>query len=83
MDHFTRQDGTKDLGKVLSKWFKAVYLPPKQEQGLLQGGTFVFDGPKTLFSHYDPSTAAHASIDRVMEIVIQAIQRREEMTMKR
>lgn len=46
----------------------AFYLPPKQAQALLQGGTFVFDGEATLYAHYDPSTAAHASIDRVLEI---------------
>lgn len=73
LDRLTRQDGTKDLGNVLSKWSKAIYVPPKQEQAFLQGGTFVFDGPKTLFTHYDPSTAAHSSIDRVIDIAIEAI----------
>jgi hypothetical protein len=46
----------------------ATYLPPKSEQALLQGGTFVFCGPRTLFAHYDPSTAAHASINDVLAI---------------
>jgi len=76
LDRFTRDNGTKDLGNVLSKWSKAVYIPPKQEQAFLQGGTFVFDGEKTLFSHYDPSTAAHANIDRVMEIASEASKKR-------
>lgn len=57
--------------KLFCLW-TAFYIPPKQAQALLQGGTFVFDGPKTLFAHYDPSTAAHASIDRVLEIVQNA-----------
>jgi AhpC/TSA antioxidant enzyme len=101
LDRFTRKDGTKDLGEVLSKWsqgallrlakrrftviFKAslsnhhffkirldfgaaVYVPPKPDQAFLQGGTFVFRGTQTLFAHYDPSTAAHASIDEVMDV---------------
>jgi hypothetical protein len=50
----------------------AFYIPPKQSQALLQGGTFVFCGNQTLFAHYDPSTAAHASIDRVMDIAQKA-----------
>jgi len=77
LDRFTQKDGTKDLGNVLSKWSKAIYIPPKQEQAFLQGGSFVFDGSKTLFSHYDPSTAAHAKIDRVIDISINAIKKRE------
>jgi AhpC/TSA antioxidant enzyme len=56
----------------------AFYIPPKNTQTLLQGGTFVFDGPKTLYAHYDPSTAAHASIDRVLEIANSAIAARQE-----
>jgi hypothetical protein len=49
----------------------AFYIPPKQSQALLQGGTFVFRGNDTLFAHYDPSTAAHASMDQVIEIAYQ------------
>ena len=80
LDRFTRRDGTRELGQVLSKWLNgAVYIPPKQEQGLLQGGVFVFQRfpnkpTQTLLAHYDPSTAAHASIDRVMDIARTAQQ---------
>jgi hypothetical protein len=56
----------------------AFYIPPKNTQALLQGGTFVFDGPRTLYAHYDPSTAAHASIDRVLDIANSAIAARQE-----
>jgi hypothetical protein len=49
----------------------AFYIPPKQSQALLQGGTFVFRGNETLFAHYDPSTAAHAPMERVLEIAQQ------------
>jgi len=57
-----------DLMEVLSKWNKAFYIPPKQEQAFNQGGTFVFDGPKTLLAHYDESTAAHANVDEVVAL---------------
>jgi hypothetical protein len=49
----------------------ASYIPPKQEQALLQGGTFVFDGAATVFSHYDESTAAHAIVADVMDVASQ------------
>lgn len=68
LDRIVQPDGLKDLSFVLSKWKDALFIPPKQAQALLQGGTFVFKGADTLFAHYDPSTAAHASIDRVLEI---------------
>lgn len=51
----------------------AVYVPPKQEQAFLQGGTFLFHNGETRFAHYDPSTAAHASIDQVVELATQRI----------
>jgi len=68
LERILKPDGLKDLMFVLSKWSKAIFIPPKQAQALLQGGSFVFEGADTLFAHYDPSTAAHASIDRVLEI---------------
>lgn len=48
----------------------ALFVPPKQEQALLQGGTFVFDKEKTLFAHYDESTAAHASLEQVFDLAM-------------
>lgn len=68
LERFTKKDGMKDLMEVLSKWDKAFYLPPKQEQAFNQGGTFIFDGPKTVFAHYDESTAAHAKIEEVVDL---------------
>ena len=43
-------------------------MPPKQEQAFLQGGTFVFDGPDLIYAHYDESTAAHANVDKVVQL---------------
>jgi len=60
--------GLEDLGYVLSRWSKVLFIPPQQSQALLQGGTFVFSGDRTVYAHYDPSTAAHADKDRVIEL---------------
>lgn len=68
LDRFTKPNGTKELGVVLSKWSKAIYIPPKQSQALNQGGTFLFDGDETVFAHYDPSTAAHSNIQEVIDL---------------
>jgi len=46
----------------------AFYVPPKQEQAFLQGGTFVFDGKDCVYAHYDESTAAHANVDDVVKL---------------
>mmetsp|Transcript_31870 Transcript_31870/g.52551 ORF Transcript_31870/g.52551 Transcript_31870/m.52551 type:complete len:139 (+) Transcript_31870:534-950(+) len=71
LDRMTRKDGMKDLMEVLSKWNKAVYLPPKQEQAFNQGGTFIFNGPKTVFAHYDESTGAHPKLAEVVDLAIK------------
>jgi len=51
--------------------FSAFFIPPKQEQALLQGGSFVFDGAETLLAHYDESTAAHADLEQVKEVALK------------
>jgi len=62
------ENGAADLVDVLPRW--KPWLPPKSDQGLQQGGLFVFDGSEALFEHYDEATGAHADMDRVMEIVL-------------
>jgi len=71
LDRITKKDGLKDLTEVLAKWNKAVFVPPQTEQVFLQGGTFVFAGTKTLFAHYDESTAAHASLEQVVDLALE------------
>ncbi|GAX25250.1 hypothetical protein FisN_5Lh332 [Fistulifera solaris] len=73
VDRFTKPSGMKELGQVLSKWNKAFFIPPKQDQAFIQGGTFVFKGPKTLFAHYDPSTASHANMIEVIDTAVKAM----------
>jgi len=63
-----RKDGAADLIKATANW--KPWLPPKNDQGLQQGGAFVFDGSTLLFSHYDPSTGAHANLDDVVKAAL-------------
>ena len=57
---------TADLAEALATW--KAWIPPKLEQGLQQGGVFVFDGEATIFQYYDPSTGAHADMNEVLAI---------------
>lgn len=71
-----KKDGMKELTEVLSKWAGAFFIPPKQEQAYIQGGSFVFDGDQTLLAHYDESTGAHANIDAVIDAAREAAKAR-------
>lgn len=62
-DRITK-DGASDLCDVLPRW--KPWLPPKSDQGLQQGGTFVFEGRKAVFEHYDEATGAHADLADVL-----------------
>ena len=63
--------GLKDLFQVLSKWSKAVYIPPKSEQSFQQGGAFIFKGDETLFAHYDASTGAHVDPEMAVKKAVE------------
>lgn len=41
-------------------------MPKQPGQALWQGGMLVFEGPRVLFAHADPGTAAHADFDEVV-----------------
>jgi len=63
-----QDDGAKDLIKATSRW--KPWLPPKSDQGLQQGGVFVFEGSTLLFCYYDPSTGAHADLEDVIQAAL-------------
>lgn len=67
-----RTDGLMGLFDVLGKWKDAVYLPPKPEQALQQGATFIFKGIDTIYAHYDASTGAHAPVHDALRIGLNA-----------
>ena len=65
------KEGTADgLLSATKRW--KPWLPPKSDQGLQQGGAFVFQGSATLYSHFDPSTGAHVSLGEMLDVAIGA-----------
>jgi len=68
------EDGASTLTSVLKRW--KPWLPPKQEQGLQQGGTIVFSGKDTVYAWYDESTGAHAPVEDVIEAARRATEAR-------
>ena len=63
-------DGAADLVAATSRW--KPWLPPKADQGLQQGGAFVFEGERLLFQHRDPSTGAHADLNTLLRVALEA-----------
>lgn len=63
-----QKTGLNDLFSVLSNWKDAIYIPPKAEQAFNQGGAFLFDGPNTIFAHYDASTGAHIDVNEMIQL---------------
>lgn len=47
-----------------------LILASPRSHRLQQGGVFVFDGRELLFSHYDPSTGAHADLEDVIRAAL-------------
>mmetsp|Transcript_15156 Transcript_15156/g.22349 ORF Transcript_15156/g.22349 Transcript_15156/m.22349 type:complete len:143 (-) Transcript_15156:244-672(-) len=79
LDRFTKPDGMKELNVVLGKWINGgVFIPPKMDQSLIQGGTFIFDGPNTLVAHYDESVGDHAKLDTVIKLAKERTTSRQE-----
>ncbi|GIL78934.1 hypothetical protein Vretimale_212 [Volvox reticuliferus] len=57
---------TGDLEDILKRW--QLWIPPKNDQALQQGGLFMFKGDRTVLTHYDKATGAHADLDQLMDI---------------
>jgi hypothetical protein len=51
----------------------AFFIPPKQDQAFLQGGTFIFDKDDTIYAHYDESTGAHSDIQEVIDLATKRV----------
>jgi hypothetical protein len=68
LKRFQSGSGLDDLRqRVLPRW--QPWQPPKLDQALQQGGVFVFDGDRVVFSHYDQATGAHADLSSVVGLV--------------
>jgi len=61
-------DGAKDLQDILSRW--KPWIPPKQVQGLQQGGVVCFQGTDTIYFHRDEATGAHADLTEVLDLLV-------------
>lgn len=60
---------SSDLKDALKNW--KPWIPPKLEQGLQQGGAFVFEGySKTLFARKDPATGDHVNLNEILNIAL-------------
>lgn len=69
LDRVKEQQKRQDLVDSLTNW--KPWIPPKLDQGLQQGGMFVFQGRESVFAHYDPSTGAHADLNEVLTTAIE------------
>ena len=57
------------LKTALSEW--KPWIPPKLEQGLNQGGAFVFNRDGGLvYGRKDPATGDHVSLDTLLQLVL-------------
>jgi len=59
---------TDDLQKALSRW--KPWIPPKLDQGLQQGGAFIFQGSELLYGRKDKATGDHADINTLLEVIL-------------
>lgn len=66
LERIRKPTGLSDLKDVLSRW--KPWIPPKQDQAFQQGGMFVFEGTKCVWSHYDQATGAHADLSEVLGV---------------
>jgi hypothetical protein len=64
---FTEKRGG-NLVEALRTW--KPFIPPKLEQGLQQGGAFVFSGEQTVYGRKDPATGDHADLDTLLRLVV-------------
>jgi len=59
------KNGAADLKAILPRW--KPWIPPKLDQGLQQGGVFVFKGDTTLLEHKDEATGAHLAVAEILK----------------
>lgn len=67
---FTDNRG-ENLVKALRTW--KPWIPPKLEQGLQQGGAYVFSGERTVYGRKDPATGDHADLNTLLQWVLEDV----------
>jgi hypothetical protein len=63
-----KEGKTGYLKQALQEW--QPWIPPKLEQGLQQGGAFVFEGETLLFGRKDPATGDHVKLEELLRVVL-------------
>jgi len=65
-----KERGRGDLNGITGNLFQPgpykPLMPTNIEATLVQGASFVFDGKRTLLEHYDESSGAHISIEKLL-----------------
>ena len=60
------------LRTALAKW--KPWIPPKLDQGLQQGGAFVFTSDGSLkYSRRDPATGDHVDLDTLLQLLLPSV----------
>mmetsp|Transcript_3498 Transcript_3498/g.5421 ORF Transcript_3498/g.5421 Transcript_3498/m.5421 type:complete len:82 (-) Transcript_3498:273-518(-) len=66
--------GKDDLNTVTGGLFNPgpykPLMPINMEASFVQGASFVFDGKNAILEHYDESSGAHVSIEKILEAAL-------------
>ena len=66
-----KERGREDLNGITGNLFQPgpykPLMPSNMESTFVQGASFVFDGKKTVLEHYDDSSGAHVTIDKLLD----------------
>ncbi|CAD7702888.1 unnamed protein product [Ostreobium quekettii] len=62
------KNGAADLGEAMQLW--KIWIPPKIEQSLQQGGSLVFQGSECVFANYEEATGAHVDLDALVRAAL-------------
>ena len=64
-------DGKQEyLGTAFKNWGKSMWIPPRLDQGLQQGGSLVFKRRETIFKYKDPSAGADVDINDLLRVAL-------------
>lgn len=58
------------LKEAIQNW--KPWIPPKLNQGLQQGGAFIFRNGNTIYGRKDPATGDHVNLNTLMNFLLQA-----------
>jgi len=66
-----RKDRAADLKEAMSNW--KVFVPPKNDYALQQGGTLIFKGRDCILADYEEGTGTHIDFDTLIEVARGAV----------